>query len=110
MNTALALFENKRVRKYMKTQFKNIRNSKIDPEVILAQLAEFFKEKYCLTKISSSEIAIKADKKKNIQQLETEIQKQLVYYINGTNIDVSFLFKIMRDNNELIVRAKRYNG
>lgn len=110
MNTALTLFENKRVCNYMKSQFKTIRKSKIDPEIVLTQLIETYKDRYCFTRISTVEISIKIDKKKNGKQLESEIRDHLVAIVNESSVNINFLFKIIKNNNELIVRAKRYNG
>jgi len=110
MNAAVNLFENKTVRSYLKSQFRVIRDYNIDPGEILTQLMEAYNEKYCFTRISNLEICVKADKKKNLQHLEAEIREQLSTFINRSDVNINFLFKIMKGPNELIIRAKRYNG
>jgi len=108
MAAVVNLFENECVTSYIQSQFKKLKKKKdkINCEQLITKLNESIKDKYTINKISTNELTIKVDKKKIMEDVKADISNELSELI-GPDIDVNFLFKFIKNNNELIVRLKR---
>jgi hypothetical protein len=108
MASLVELIENDHVNHYIKRQMKRLKKNKngINCKNILKQVSEDLKEKYNIIKITSYELIIKIDKRKNTEEIKKEIEELIKLQIK-INIDIDFLFKFILSNNEIIVRVRR---
>jgi hypothetical protein len=98
------------VRKSMKQQFVLIRQDQINIAEIMGSIIRYTQEKYQVTVVNNTEILVRADKKRNIPLIIQELQTELCSLISNPNIDIRLLFQVEPTGNEIMVRAKRYNG
>jgi hypothetical protein len=108
MTEMAVLLQNKIVSHYVHSQFKKLKKNKdvINCKVILNKLAEKLKETYTIVNQTSDELIIKFDKKKNVDDIKNDIKSNIQSLVDK-DIDIDFLFRIIKNNNELIIRAKR---
>lgn len=104
MSTALGLFESPSLKETIKGQFKQIKKSTVTIDTVLGQMTTLLSEKYNVQK-NSYEVIVKVDKRKNIDHVKKEVQ-QVLDQIN-VPFDMKYLFKVLKGQNEIIVRARR---
>lgn len=95
---------------YMRKQIKQIKKykNKVDPKNILTNLSDILKQKYVVNKFTNEELIIKIDKKRSEESIKKEIIDIIQNDIlDGVKVNVSLLFKFVKNNNEFIIRTKR---
>jgi hypothetical protein len=104
METVLHLFESTSLKNTIKSQFKKIKKSDVTVDTVITVLSDRLKEKYAITQ-TNYEIIVRVDKRKNLEQVKTEVQSVLDEV--EVSFDMKYLFKVMSGQNEIIVRARR---
>jgi hypothetical protein len=102
--TTVAFYEDKKINKMMKNNLQQIQQHNIRPKVIMAQLANMLKPKYTVL-LEDTEIIIKPDKRKNLDQVEQEIIKLTETLLHG--MDINFIFRLSKSSSEIILKQKR---
>lgn len=105
MGESLTLFDDKKVKKHVKLQFKKILDSSVDVEMLLDVISNRLDGKFVFTRNSDNEIAIKIDKRKKKEKVQDEVQEIL----NSIQVDfdLKYLIKILDCDNEIILRVRR---
>lgn len=108
IETTFELLEDKNVNKYTQIQLKKLQKNKnnINTKEILTKFSEEIKEIYTITRQNPDEIVLKIDKKRNVEDIKKDIQARLENLI-GVDVEINLLYKILKINNELIIRTKR---
>lgn len=98
------------VRKSMRQQFVLIRRDQINIAELMGSIIRYTQGKYQVTVVNNTEILVKADKKRNIPLIIQELRTELRSLVSNQDIDIQLLFQIEPTGNEIMIRAKRYNG
>lgn len=109
MNTIQADLDSENVKRKIRNQLRTVRKEKIDSFDILSEVADELKDVYTITKKTNCELSIKIDKKKKVEEVESEIRKILESKLNNKNIDVDILFRINVRDADINIQTKRYN-
>jgi hypothetical protein len=106
MTELALLLENTSVIHYVQSQFKKMKKHKLETNASITILAEQLKATHTVTRQSSDELAIKIDKKKNVDEIKRELTEVLSNIVDK-DIDISLLYKFVKVNNEMINKVKR---
>jgi polyribonucleotide nucleotidyltransferase len=102
METVLELYESKSINNRFKKHIKLIRKNKIDVNSIINNIKSKLEDKYNIT-VNDTEIFIKIDKRKNIE----EVKKEIEGILNKFNFDTRFLLRITTIPNTVVIKVRR---
>ena len=100
MGTVLELYESKSISNKFKKHIKVVR--KIDIESIINDIKSKLEDKYNIIE-NDTELFIKTDKRKNIE----EVKKDIEGILNKFNFDTRFLLRITTIPNAVVLKIRR---
>ena len=100
METVLELYESKSISNRFKKHIKIIK--KVDVNTIINDIKSKLEDKYNII-VNGTELFIKTDKRKNIEDVKKEIEE----FLSKFDFDTRFLLRIATISNGVVIKVRR---